>query len=54
MLFLSAMNFQFDCELLFAKGGGGVVFVGGWEMKIFSTLFRDFGKNMVGKRYFQH
>ena len=23
-------------------------------MKIFSTVFRDFGKNMVGKRYFQH
>ena len=23
-------------------------------MKIFSTIFRDFGKNMVGKRYFQH
>ena len=41
------------------KGGGGgerggVVFAGGWEMKIFSTVFLDFGKNMVGKRYFQH
>ena len=23
-------------------------------MKNFSTVFRDFGKNMVGKRYFQH
>ena len=29
-------------------------FAGGREMKIFSTVFRDFGKNMVGKRYFQH
>ena len=39
------------------EGGGrgeGVVFAGGREMKIFSTVFRDFGKNMVGKRYFQH
>ena len=26
---------------------------GGWEVKIFSTVFRDFRKNMVGKRYFQ-
>ena len=34
-------------------GDGGVVFVGGREMKIFSTVFRDFGKNMVEKRYFQ-
>ena len=33
---------------------GGVVFSGGRKMKIFSTVFRDFGKNMVGKRYFQH
>ena len=32
----------------------GVVFAGGRKMKIFSTVFRDFGKNMVGKRYFQH
>ena len=29
-------------------------FAGGREIKIFSTVFRDFGKNMVGKRYFQH
>ena len=29
-------------------------FAGGREMKIFSTVFRDFGKNMVGKGYFQH
>ena len=35
-------------------GGGSVVFVDGPEMKIFSTLFRDFGKNMVGKRYPPH
>ena len=34
--------------------GGGVVFAGGREMKIFITVFRDFGKTMVGKRYFQH
>ena len=32
----------------------GVVFAGGREMKIFITVFRDFGKNIVGKRYFQH
>ena len=31
-----------------------VVFAGGREMKIFNTVFRDCGKNMVGKRYFQH
>ena len=23
-------------------------------MKIFSTVFRDFGKDMVGELYFQH
>ena len=34
-------------------GGGGVVFAVGREMKIFSTVSQDFGKNMVGKRYFQ-
>ena len=33
---------------------GGIVFSSGQEMKIFSTIFRDFEKNMVGKRYFQH
>ena len=33
-------------------GGGGSG--GGQEMKIFSTVFQDFEKNMVGKRYFQH
>ena len=33
---------------------GDVVFVGRREMKIFSTVFWDFGQNMVGKRYFQH
>ena len=32
----------------------GVVFFGGEEMKIFSMVFQDFEKNMVGKRYFQH
>ena len=26
----------------------------GREIKIFSSVFRDFGKNMVEKRYFQH
>ena len=35
-------------------GGGGVVFAVEQEMKIFSTIFRDFGKNMVVKRYLQH
>ena len=37
-------------------GGGeqGIVFAGGWEMKIFSAVFRDFGKNIVRKWYFQH
>ena len=34
--------------------GGGVIFAGGREMKIFSMVPRDFAKNMVGKRYFQH
>ena len=32
--------------------GGGVVFGSRQEMKIFSTVFRDFGKNMVGKTVF--
>ena len=32
----------------------GVVFHGGGEMKIFSAVFRDFGKKMFWKRYFQH
>ena len=40
--------------VLINGGERSVVFVGGREMKIFSTLFRDFGKNMVGKRYSQH
>ena len=30
----------------------GVVFGSRQEMKIFSTVFRDFGKNMVGKTVF--
>ena len=36
------------------RGGRGVggVFAGRREMKIFSTVFRDFGKNMVGKTVF--
>ena len=44
------------CEIFrkFPDYRGGVVFPGGREMKIFSTVFRDFGKNMVGKWYFQH
>ena len=51
------------CCILFTVGGGGgwgvwggrgVVFAGGREMKIFNTVFQDFGKNMVGKPYFQH
>ena len=40
--------------VLINGGERSVVFVGGREMKIFSTLFRDFGKNMVGKRYPLH
>ena len=31
-----------------------VVFAGGRVMKIFNTVFRDCGKNMVGKWYFQY
>ena len=41
-------------SVLKREGGEGVVFAGGREIKIFSTAFRDFGKNMVRKRYFQH
>ena len=37
-----------------ANLGADIVFAGRREMKIFSMVFRDFGKNMVGKRYFQH
>ena len=33
---------------------GGVVFSVGEEIKVFSSVFRGFGKNMVEKRYFQH
>ena len=32
---------------------GGTVFSGGREIKNFNTVFQDFGKNMVRKRYFQ-
>ena len=35
-------------------GRGDTVFPGTREMKIFSTVFQDLGKNMVGKRYFLH
>ena len=31
-----------------------VVFTGGREIKISSTVFRDLGKYMLGKRFFQH
>ena len=31
-----------------------VVFAGGQEMKIFSTVFRELRKYMLGKWYFQH
>ena len=31
-----------------------VVFAGGREIKIFSTVFRDLGKYMLWKLYFQH
>ena len=34
--------------------GVSVVFADGREMKIFSMVFLDLRKNMVGKRYFQH
>ena len=34
-------------------GGGGGVFAGGWEVKVFSEVFQDFGKNMVEKQYFE-
>ena len=34
--------------------GGSLLFAGGRGMKIFSTVFRGFGKNMVGKRYLEH
>ena len=35
-------------------GRGGAVFAGGLERKVCSTVFRDYEKNMVGKRHFQH
>ena len=31
-----------------------VVFAGGREINIFTTVFRDLRKYMLGKRYFQH
>ena len=31
-----------------------VVFAGGREIKIFSTVFQDLEKHMLGKPYFQH
>ena len=34
--------------------GVSVVFADGREIKIFSMVFLDLRKNMVGKRYFQH
>ena len=34
------------------KEGGSVVFASGQEMKIFSTVFQDFWRNMIGKLYF--
>ena len=33
-------------------GGGCVVFAGGREMKIFSTVFQDFWKNFGGETVF--
>ena len=53
---------EFCCILFTGVGGGrwgvwgnrGVVFAGGWEMKILNTVFQDFGENMVGNWYFQH
>ena len=52
--YLKKLNGWF-CRLLQGRGSyWGLVFAGGREMKTFSTVFRDFGKNMVGKRYFEH
>ena len=34
-------------------GRGGVLFSGGREMNIFSTVFQDFEKHMVGKSGFE-
>ena len=52
---------SFERDGAWGGGGEGVVFAGGQEEKIFSTVFRDFGKDVkwdlkdiVGKRYFQH
>ena len=45
----------FQIQGLICKAGGGrIVFSGGREIKIYSLVFRDFGKHMVEKRYFQH
>ena len=35
------------------KKGGGGVFASGWEVKVFSAVFQDFGENMVEKQYFE-
>lgn len=35
------------------KRGGGGVFASGWEVKVFSAVFQDFGENMVEKQYFE-
>ena len=45
---------QFLVHGLNYGGRGCVVFAGGQEMKISSTVFQDFRENMVGKLYFQH
>ena len=51
-IFASQFNeFKFQPML---KGEGVVVFAGGQEMKLFSMVFQDFRKNIVGKQYSQH
>ena len=50
--FASKFNeFKFQSRL---KGEGDLAFAGGREMKLFSMVFQDFRKNIVGKQYSQH
>ena len=54
-IFASRFNeFKFQPRLKGGGGRGGAVFAGGREMKLFSTVFQDFGKNIDGKRYSHH
>ena len=52
-VFLYSVFFTFF-NIFFSLGAGDVAFASGREMKVFSPVFRDFGKNMVRKLYFQH